>query len=169
MQFGYTIPLQRRLKIPELPYSTSIDLRFCWDLHILTVDRHKMVLVTNCNNRYSVLLYMKGRNWKQLSELALKEINAAFAQEGLTEFDIARYFSLAGPVELTRTHGRKPVAGLNQAADKLFFSLEHVPLNECNLSQPQLNMEMNTEICHATGYADYGTPRGFLLTDFQSL
>lgn len=168
MQFGYTIPLQKHLKIKGLPYGEPVDLFFCWDLHIQTILRRKAIVATNCNNRYSVLLFgVKGPDWKRLPELVREEMAEAFYREGLSEFEIARYFTLAGPEEITRTHGRKPVHGLNRAIEMLRW--RSPPIDEDHRAQPLANSVMNEELCHVPGYSDYGTPREFLLEDFKRL
>ena len=160
--------MQKHLKQKALSYGVPLDLRFCWDLHILTIQRRKALLSVNCNSRYAVLLYgLKGGEWKRLPELVQEEVKAAFLREGISEFEIARYFSLSGPAEITRTHGRKPVAGLNRAVDALYAVSP--PLDESSLSQPLANLVMNDDICHAAGYTEYGTPREFLLADFKNL
>lgn len=168
MQFGYTIPLQKHLKIKTLPYGRPVDLCFCWEIHILTIQRHRAVLAANASSRYAVLLYnVKGADWQRLPELVTEGIRIAFSLEGLSEFDIDRYFTLAGPVEITRTHGRKPVSGLNRAVE--YLRLVCPPLDMGTQYQPLASRGMNEELCHAAGYTDYGTPREFLWADIERL
>lgn len=168
LQFGYTIPLQKHLKMKAPPCSDSPDFRFCWEVHVLTIFRRKAIIAVNANSRYAVMLYgVKGANRKNLPEVLQREIKAAFVQEGISEFEIARYFQLAGPLEITKTHGPKAVATLNRAVDAL--CLVSPPLDESSLYQPLASSVMNDDYCHAPGYKDFCTPREFLLRDFQTL
>ena len=168
MQLGYTIPLQKRLKIKTLSYGDPTDLCFCWEVHILTLMRHQAILAVNASSRYAVLLYsVKGSDWRNLPELVTEGMRTAFSLEGFPESEINRYFTLAGPVEITKTHGRKAVSGLNRAAEYLRWACP--PLDMERQYQPLASRGMNEELCHAAGYADYGTPREFLWKDFETL
>ena len=95
MEFGYTIPLQRHLKM-RLPSSAKATAPFfCWDAHLLTVQKRKAALAINHSSRYCILLYgLNAVDWKRLPELMQGEIRAAILREGLSEFEVARYFAL---------------------------------------------------------------------------
>ena len=80
----------------------------------MTIMRRKAVLAVNANNRYTVLLYgVKGADWSHLPELLQDEIKAAWVRDKMPKSKIKKYFSLAGPAEVTKTHGSKAVAAMN--------------------------------------------------------
>ena len=101
MEFGYTIPLQRHLKIKLPPPQTASAPFFCWDVHLLTIQKRRTALAMNRASRYCILLYgMDTADWKHLPELVQGEIRAVILREGLSEFEAARYFALSGPLNI---------------------------------------------------------------------
>lgn len=168
MEFGYTVPLQRYLKMELPPPKERTAPFFCWDLHILTVQRRKSALAMNRSSRYSILLYgMKETDWKVLPELIKHEIKAAILREGLSEFEAARYFALGGPLRISPLHGQKPAASLNWAMGSL---LHHASLLDSRrLSQPRISHVMNGEAYCVAEYSKEGTPREFFFEGFRCL
>ena len=168
MEFGYTIPLQRHLKIKP-PSSAEITAPFfCWDVHLLTVQKRRAALVMNCGSRYSLLFYgMNRADWKRLPDMIQSEIRAAILREGLSEFEAVRYFTLSGPMRISRPHGPASVSGLNWVMRLLLqqFSL----LDDSRLSQLQIAHIMNDEIYHAAELSMRGSPREFFLMGFRCL
>jgi len=168
MEFGYTIPLQKHLKM-KLPASVKTEpLFFCWDIHLLTAQRRKAALAMNRSSRYSILLYgMNTPDWMRLPELIQDEIRGAILREGFSEFEAIRYFALAGPLKISSSNGPNSTARLNWAMGTL---LRYTPLldKRC-LSQTAVAHIVNDEVYRAADITEYGTPREFFLAGFWSL
>ncbi|MDE6901224.1 MAG: hypothetical protein K2P22_00580 [Lachnospiraceae bacterium] len=166
MEFCYTLPLQRRLNMnPPLPRTAAAPF-FCWDAHALTVQGRKTVLAMNRASRCSLLLYgMNGADWTRLPELIRDEIRALILREGLSEFEAARYFALAGPLNISGARSPKSAAALNWAMRVLlqYSSL----LDDKRLSQPQAAHMINGEAYHTADRL--GSPREFFLMGFRNL
>ena len=168
MEFGYTIPLQRHLKMRTPSSAKAAVPFFCWDIHLLTIQKRKAALVMNCGSRYSILLYgMEATDWKRLPDMIQSEIRAAILREGLSEFEATRYFTLSGPLRISRPHGPESVSGLNWVIRLLLqqFSL----LDDSRLSQLQIAHIMNDEIYHAAELSMRGSPREVFLMGFRRL
>jgi hypothetical protein len=168
MEFGYTIPLQRHLKMRTPSSAKAAVPFFCWDIHLLTIQKRKAALVMNCGSRYSILLYgMEATDWKRLPDMIQSEIRSAILREGLSEFEATRYFTLSGPLRISRPHGPESVSGLNWVIRLLLqqFSL----LDDSRLSQLQIAHIMNDEIYHAAELSMRGSPREFFLMGFRRL
>lgn len=72
-------------------------------------------MTVNANNRFAVLLWgMKAKDWKVFDKLVQEAIREGYLSEGYTEEQVDIYFSKAGEVILTRTHGKRPVADMNK-------------------------------------------------------
>ena len=116
MEFGYTIPLQRHLKIKLPPPQTASAPFFCWDVHLLTIQKRRTALAMNRASRYCILLYgMDTADWKRLPELVQGEIRAVILREGLSEFEATRYFALSGPLNISQSLGAESTVALNWA------------------------------------------------------
>lgn len=168
MEFGYTIPLQRHLKMRTPSSAKAAVPFFCWDIHLLTIQKRKAALVMNCGSRYSILLYgMEATDWKRLPDMIQSEIRSAILREGLSEFEATRYFTLSGPLRISRPHGPESVSGLNWVIRLLLqqFSL----LDDSRLSQLQIAHIMNGEVYHTAEPSVRGSPREFFLMGFRHL
>ena len=166
MELSYTIPLQKHLKMETPPPEPTAAPFFCWDAHALTVQGRKTVLAMNRASRYSLLLYgMNGADWTRLPELIRDEIRALILREGLSEFEAARYFALAGPLNISGARRPKSAAALNWAMGVLlqYSSL----LDDKRLSQPQAAHMINGEAYHTA--ERLGSPREFFLMGFRNL
>ena len=168
MELGYTLPLQKRLKM-ELPSSKSpIAPFFCWAIHILTIQHRKAVLAMNYSTRYCILLYgVRAADWVHLPGLVQNEIKAAILREGLSEYEAVRYFTLSGPLKISAVRESDLVTGLNWTMQTL---LRHAPLlDESRFSQPQVTYIMNDEVYYTSEFSKSGTPRKFFLAGFRCL
>lgn len=155
----------------------------------MTIMRRKAVLAVNANNRYTVLLYgVKGADWSHLPELLQDEIKAAWVRDKMPKSKIKKYFSLAGPVEVTKTHGSKAVAAMNGCMyimnthpiylDSIEEGVEDWMvkiITDCfmldidNRSQPYAENYLNKHYCHCAGYSDFTMPKVFLRRDLEQL
>ncbi|MBC2889757.1 DUF6933 domain-containing protein [Gordonibacter massiliensis (ex Traore et al. 2017)] len=119
MQLGITIPLQRFLRLPRPPYGEVDDLFFCWEAHRVTLGGRDVLLLANAGNRFAAAACMQPADWRAWEDVAVEAIRRALAASGLGEREIGAYLFFAGAPEVTRTHGRRPVAFLNVLVDKL--------------------------------------------------
>lgn len=99
MEFGCTIPLQKQQKIPAPPYGGGEAPIFCWDLHCISLLGRSSLLLVNCRNRYSVILYgLTGTHWARLQETALLGLRSALVLEGFPGRLTDRYFAAGGSI-----------------------------------------------------------------------
>lgn len=151
MQLGHTIPLQKYLKIPLLSYGASCDLFFCWELHRIILQSRETMVAVNANNRFAIVLCgMDAWAWKNYVSEFTSGLEQAMDGEGYTGPQIRRYMQLAGKPELTKTHGRRSVSGLNQMDNDLWS----IPVTVKNgqLYQPVHCHEVNRQRCKMAGY-----------------
>lgn len=166
MQLGITIPLQKHLKLKSNTYGEPIDLFFCWELHKIRYQGKNSLIIINANNRFGILLWgMKAADWKQLDVRVEEGIRLAMESEGYTAEQIEAYFNLAGKSVLTKTHGRKPVAGLNRAVEYLMYLPD--PVNPEEQYQQLHSHVINRDICKPIGFERYGYPVEFLEEDMR--
>ena len=166
MQLGMTIPLQNFIKAPKPPYGDMENLFFCWEVHNITLQGQSNLVVVNANNRFTAVLSPMGQeDWKQLARRVAEAIESGLGSEGYSKEQIDGYFRLAGPAEITKTHGRKPVAGLNQAIDQLFRI--PVKLNTRCRFQDFHCKAVNRERYRPAGYEEYGLPVDYMEADMR--
>jgi len=171
MQLGMTVPLQKFLKLPKPPYGEPIDPFFCWEIHKVPDLNRSTFIAVNASNRFAlVFVPMKAASWKHLKEIVPEGIAQAMAYEGYSSLQIATYLAAAGEPEFTKTHGSRPVAGLNRVADFLYW-IEKKSIDGRQLFQPLISEEINRELCHVAGYSDegFGYPREFFKKDMIRL
>mgnify|MGYP001153819770 CR=1 FL=1 len=122
MQLGITIPLQKTLKLPKQSYGEPEDLFFCWEVHRVKYEGRYTLVAVNANNRFGIVMSgIKASEWKNLPKMVEEGIEAGMYMEGFSREEIDAYFNIAGPPVLTKTHGRKPVAGLNKAIEFMYY------------------------------------------------
>lgn len=166
MQLGITIPLQKHLKLKQPKYGEPKDLFFCWELHVIRFMGKRALAMVNANNRFFVLLAgMKAADWKVLSKRAGEAIEAGLYSEGYTVKQVNDYFNLAGPAEITKTHGRKPVSGLNKAVEWLDSTYELWDPEQ--MYQEDICYRINRDICSPAGFETYDHPFEFLKEDMK--
>lgn len=165
MEFGYTIPLQKRMGEKGLAYGTQRDLLFCWDLHGIFLRGQEALLAVNCKNRYTVVLFgLAEQKKEELPAFAARGIRAALRADGL---DAESYFSRARDAEKTRTHGRREVAFLNRAwEDVLACDLAAMPES---VDQFPLNRAVNSIPCRCAGHEGKEPSAARMKRDFAAL
>lgn len=165
MQLGLTIPLERHLKLRSLPRADDTPRFFCWDMHIITLRGRPSLLAVNCSNRFAFALCdLSFVDWSKLDRVAVRGVRRSFAEAGVPQPDIDRYFAAAGPVTLTRTHGRREVAFLNLAWNDV---LAHdFTVDEHTQHQPLLCHAVNALPCRCAAYIDTAPALEFLQRDF---
>ena len=111
MELGLTIPLQTYLKIKQLEDRTQKDLFFCWELHRIQLQSRDTLVAVNSSNRLAVVMSgMDGAAWRDFPLVFTQGLRQVLGAEGYRSCQIEAYLSQAGPLKLTRTHGRRSVA-----------------------------------------------------------
>ena len=168
MEFGCTIPLQKQQKIPAPPYGGGEAPIFCWDLHCISLLGRSSLLLVNCRNRYSVILYgLTGTHWARLQETALLGLRSALVLEGFPGRLTDRYFAAGGAPYVTRTHGRREVAFLNRAWEAAAAS--DLLIDPSGVLQPALDHVLNHRACRCAGHEGSGIPWRWMEKDLRSL
>lgn len=134
MEIGITIPLQKFLKLKQLPCGTCPDPLFCWDVHRVKIANGKvLMIVSNASSYFAAVTRMTAATWKRWEGEAAGAIADSMAVSGFDEATIRAYFDAAGVeaseslyrptegVEVTKTHGRVSVGHMNQSVDMIWF------------------------------------------------
>lgn len=119
MQFGITIPLQRFLRHPQPPYGEPNNLVFCWETHRVVMDGCEVMVLINASNRFLAAACMQPADWRLWEEVATASIRQALLASGFDGRVVDTYLFFGGAPEVTKTHGRRPVAFLNVLVDQL--------------------------------------------------
>ncbi|MDE6280602.1 MAG: hypothetical protein K2M15_02225 [Oscillospiraceae bacterium] len=154
IELGLTIPLQRHLHIKALPYGQEPNHRFCWDLHVIPLRGRPSLLAVHCHTRYTFILYDLSRlDWEHLPEVFREGLERSLSAAG---FPAEAADLLRGPGQplLTKTHGRREVAFLNQAWDDVMAA--ELALGESTQSQPLLDQIVNTKSSRCVGFDGLG-------------
>ena len=154
IELGLTIPLQRHLKIKELPYGQELDRRFCWDLHIISLRGRPSLLAVHCHTRYTFVLYdLNQLEWEHLPEVFLDGLRRSLSSAGLSG-EAARLCGSRTPL-FTKTHGRREVAFLNRAWEDVMAA--ELALDTAARSQPLLDQIVNAKPSRCAGVDGLGT------------
>lgn len=168
MEIGITIPLQKFLRWKQPPYGEDPRLLFCWDIHRADVSGRKLLVVVNAANRFAGIRRMSGADWKKLDAIVPQVIDQAMETAGVPESLRRAYLDAAGAPVFTKTHGRKPVAGLNRVVDDIWFCVER-DLDRDAMFQAKLSTIANTRFCHCATRADYVRPVDAFAEDLRQL
>lgn len=165
LQFGLTIPLQRKLGQKGVPYGEAADRRSCWDLHCIALHGKESLLAVHCSSRFTVVAYdLTAFDWANLHAFAVELIRAALLEEGLTADAVSHYLERADSAAFTRTHGRREVAFLNRAWDDV-LALDFA-VDASQSFQPLLNQAVNSRLCRCAGWGGVAAAAEFLRKDF---
>lgn len=168
MEFGVTIPLQRHLRLARPPYGEIDDLAFCWEAHRVLLGGCDVLLLANASNRFAAFAVMQPGEWRDWQGAALAALRASLSTCGFDERAIDAYLFFGGAADVTRTHGRRPVAFLNVLVDKLLalpLSLdprEPFPLDLCRLANERM-------ACRAASFEGLGLPAERFAADLARL
>ena len=169
MQLGITIPLQRHLRLARPPYGEPEEPLFCWEAHRAALGGADVLLLANACNRFAAFACMQPGDWRDWEAVALTALRASLAASGFDEDAIGAYRFLAGAPEVTRTHGRRPVAFMNVLVDKLLalpLALDAVadpfPAELCRLANERMP-------CKAAGFEGLGLPVERFIADLARL
>lgn len=166
MELGITIPLQRQLGLSAPSYGTEAEMFYCWELHGILLQGCKTLAAVNASNCFTVAVcHLQGSDWKRYPEMAVTGIREALAAEGYTEEEIGLYFQQAGAPLVTKTHGRRPVAGLNRMMNFLWAAPMEID-DDRNYQRSHCHFA-NSSVCRAAGFDDRATPSEFLECDMK--
>lgn len=168
MEIGITIPLQKFLRWKQPPYGDEPRLFACWDIHRANINGRKLLVVVNAANRFAGVRCMTGGDWKKLGSIVPDVIAQAMEADGIPDWMRQKYFDAAGPLAFTKTHGRKPVAGLNRVVDDIW---NRVPegIRSDTAFQPDLTAFANGVLTHCATREDYVIPREAFGEDLKQL
>jgi len=165
MQLGLTWPLQRLLKV-SVPYGEPTDCGLCWDAHCITLHGRSSLLLVHCASRYTCVRYdLSPVDWSRLSELVLEEIEQGLLDVGISEERVTAYLQEAGEIQLTRTHGRREVAFLNQAWEDVLSA--DLLVDQSSHRQPMLNHAVNDRLCRCAGEDGMDSAHAHFMRYFQ--
>lgn len=151
MELGHTIPLQKYLRMQPPPYGAGCPLFFCWELHRIILQSGDTLVAVNAGNRFAVVLWgMDAGAWNHYQEHFREGLEMAMESEGYTREEIRIYLKRAGKFQITKTHGRRSVAGLNQM-DNCLWKIPAL-VKKGQLFQPVHCHEVNRERCRMAGY-----------------
>ena len=168
MQLGVTIPLQRFLRLPRPPYGEADDPLFCWEAHRVLLGGCDVLLAVNASNRFLAAACMQPGDWAGWEGVAVASMRAALAQAGVGGPAADAYLFFAGAPEVTRTHGRRPVAFLNVLADQLLSGPARVDPESS--FQPDLCCFANDELPgRAAGFEGLGLASERFAADLRRL
>lgn len=155
MELGLTFPLQRFLKQKTPDYGTELDRRFCWDLHVITLQGCKSLLAVHCHSRYTFVRYnVSPMQWMYLPGLFREGLTDSLTTAGFSTHQVENYLHRADNITITRTHGRREVAFLNRAwEDVLALDL---CLDSSSQAQPLLDHAVNTRPSRCVGFEELG-------------
>lgn len=156
--------------MPRPPYGEPDDLLFCWEAHRTTLGGCDTLLLANASNRFAAFACMEPGQWRDWEDVALAALRASLAASGFDEGAIDAYLFFGGAVNVTRTHGRRPVAFLNVLVDKLRAlplplpsdAGAPLPLELCRLANERM-------ACKAAGFEGQGLPAERFAADLERL
>lgn len=161
MQLGLTFPLQRKLRLKNIPYGSPEQRLFCWDLHGISLRGRDSLLMVHCASRYTLVACgLSPFHWAHLSEFAAEQIRSGLLDAGIPETTVEQYLRSAGSIEMTRTHGRREVAFLNRAWDDV-LALDFT-MDPDSMRQPLLEQAVNALPCRCAGFEEKDSAANFL-------
>ncbi len=155
MELGLTFPLQRFLHVKTPAYGIEPDRRFCWDLHIISLNGCACLLAVHCYSRYTFTRYdVPPFQWADIPGLFRDGLLDSLTAAGFPQGQAEGYLGQAKTPQITRTHGRREVAFLNRAwEDVLALDL---CLDTASQAQPLLDHAVNTKPSRCVGFEGLG-------------
>ncbi len=117
MEIGLTDEVRKMCGLRPLPApAEDADPFFCWDVARVDLGSRKLLIIANAATSACAVTRMAAADWKHIDEVAHQLVEDAVGCCGCSSED---YFSLAGEIELTRTHGRRVVGNMMALAHAL--------------------------------------------------
>lgn len=166
MQVGCTQKLLTYLKKEPTPVQPELDPFYSWTATLLTLHRHKTIVVVHDASRCGFVLYgVTSKMLKNLNQLLLEGMQAMLEEEGIAPDVVQKYLQDGGATLCyTKTKDRSAVARLNKFSENVEFRAEK--LCEDTLLQPQLLCRLNDDMIHVG--KEYRFTRQLLRDEFAA-
>ncbi|MDA8226624.1 MAG: plasmid pRiA4b ORF-3 family protein [Desulfitobacterium hafniense] len=165
MQIGCTKKLQDELGLVFQDGAENNDL-FCWSAHLITVNRRKTLVIVNDSNRFGFVLHgMKAKDFKNLNEHITQGIRNCLRDEKIKDEIIEQYLQTAGDLVFSKTRGKKCVARLNKACERV--EVFNDSLDPGVLFQTIATRHLNTDLIKTDKESGYEYPYELLSKDFE--
>lgn len=166
MQLGITIPMERFFRMKKPPYGEDMGTLFCWDLHVVMLQGRPSLIGVNCGTRFSFILAdIRAQNREDLLEIIHTEIEKSLSDAGISKSHINTYIKRAAAMEITKTHGRSPVAYLNKAVELVMWN--DFAADSSTSRQPVLNDILNRTPTKCTGDSELERPMDRMLEKLE--
>ncbi len=117
MEIGLTDEVRKMCGLQPLSAPVEdTDPFFCWDMARIDLGSRKLLIMANAATSACAVTRMAAADWKHIDEVAHQLVEDAVGCCGCSPED---YFSLAGEVKLTKTHGRHAVGNMMTLAHAL--------------------------------------------------
>lgn len=141
---------------------------FCWSAHLITVNRRKTLVIVNDSNRFGFVLHgLKAKDFNKLNEYVIQGIRNCLRAEKIKDEIIEMYLKTAGELIFSKTRGKKYVARLNKACERVDVFNDRLDLNI--LFQTTINRYLNNDLIKIDKESDYEHPYDLLSKDFEQL
>ena len=128
------------------------DPFFCWDIARVDLGSRKLLIMSNVATSACAVTRMSASDWKHIDEVAYQLIEDAVGCCGCSPEE---YFSLAGEIALTKTHGRRAVGNMMTTAHTLWT--DEIDMSE-KLQWRQMEFLNHRFISRCLAHDDYGYP-----------
>lgn len=166
MQIGCTQKLLTYLKKDQMMVEPGLDSFYSWTATLLTVHRHKTIVVVHDASCCGFVLYgVTSKQLKKLDQLLLEGIQNMIEAECIAPAIVYQYLRDCGTaIFYTKTKDRSTVARLNKFTENVEFRSKY--LCEETLLQPQLLYWLNDDMIHVG--KEYCFTRQLLRDGFMS-
>ncbi len=164
MEIGLTDEVRKMCGLRPLPApSDGGDPFFCWDIARVDLGSRKLLIISNAATSAYAVTRMAAADWKRIDEVAHRLIEDAVGCCGCSSED---YFSLAGEVALTKTHGPRAVGNMMTTAHALWA--DEIDMTE-KLQWRQMEYLNHHFISRCAAHDGYGHPAERFAEDLAAL
>jgi Plasmid pRiA4b ORF-3-like protein len=161
-----TKKLLQELKV-DVATEVDEDPLHSWHANLIKLGRKKVVVFTNDQNRYAIVLYgVKAKDLKQLDQLFLQGIERTFEAEGIKQEIIDQLIQNAGQTSYAKTKNPTTVARLNKACENVEFGEDMIDPD--SLFQEELSQWVSS-MMYGDGKNSYVHPNEELYKDLEKL
>ncbi len=153
MEIGLTDEVRKMCGLRPLSARVEdADPFFCWDVARVDLGSRKLLIMANAATSACAVTRMAAADWKRIDEVAHQLVEDAVGCCGCSPED---YFSLAGEIELTKTHGRRAVGNMMTLAHAL--GPDDIDMTE-KLQWRQMEFLNHRFISRCLAHEGYGHP-----------